>query len=65
MALRVVFDGNHFVVHADGELILSRAVTDLRPDVGPLAVDRVGLVANWDWGDDTGTAFAAFRARRA
>ena len=64
MVLRVVFDGLHYLVYTDDELVLSRALTDLKPGVGPLTVHQVGLVANWDWGDDTGSVFSGFTARR-
>ena len=64
MVLRVVFDGLHYLVYTDDELVLSRALTDLKPGVGPLTVHQVGLVANWDWGDDTGSMFSGFTARR-
>jgi hypothetical protein len=64
MALRVVFDGLHYVVYTDDEMVLARAVTDLKPGIRPLIVHQVGLVANWDWGDDTGTVFSDLTARR-
>ena len=61
--LRVVFDGERFVVYVDGEMVLYRALTDYRAEAPRLTIKGVGLVANWEWGDDTGTAFDDFVAR--
>lgn len=61
--LRVVFDGERFTAFVDDELVLYRALTDYRPDAARLTVRGVGLVANWEWGDDTGTVFDDFVAR--
>lgn len=62
--LRVVSDGNHLMTFIDDEPVLYRAVTDLYSDRGGLSIHAVGLVANWEWGDDTGTVFEHFRASR-
>jgi hypothetical protein len=61
--LRVVFDGMRFVGYIDQEPVLYRALTDVYPDIGRLSINRVGIVANWEWGDDTGTQFANFVAK--
>lgn len=58
--LRVVFDGNNYLVTVDGEPVLYRALTDFYPDAANLTIRRVGLVANWEWGHDTGTVFSQF-----
>jgi hypothetical protein len=58
--LRIVFDGNHYLVTVDDEPILYRALTDFNPDVTPLKIRRVGLIANWEWGHDTGSEFSHF-----
>jgi hypothetical protein len=60
--LRVVSDGMNFMTFIDGEPVLYRALTDIYVDRGPLLLNRVGLAVNWEWGDDTGTAFANFVA---
>jgi hypothetical protein len=62
--LRVVSDGNHLMTFIDDEPVLYRAVTDLYSDRGGLSINAVGLVANWEWGDDTGTVFEHFTASR-
>jgi hypothetical protein len=61
--LRVVFDGMIYAAYVDDELVLYRRLTDVHPGQGPLRVNRVGLVANWEWGTDTGSVFHRFRAR--
>ena len=61
--LRVSFDGDNFFVLLDGEPILQRALKDLYPEDEALRIKRVGLVINWEWGDDTGSSFHSFRAR--
>jgi hypothetical protein len=63
--LRVVFDGMRLLVFVDDEPVLYRALTDFYPERGPMHVCRVGLAVNWEWGDDTGSRFASFSARRA
>ena len=60
--LRVAFDGSRFLVRLDGEPVLFRALTDVYPEARPLAIRRVGLAANWEWGDDTGSLFRRFSA---
>ena len=60
--LRVRTDGDRFVCDLDGEPVMQRAVTDFRASARPLTIRRVGLAANWEWGDDTGTRFSDFVA---
>jgi hypothetical protein len=60
---RVVFDGMHFLALVDDEPVLYRALTDIYSDASRLRIRRVGLVANWEWGTDTGSSFRNFRAR--
>jgi len=55
--LRVVFDGSRFVAYVDGRPVLYRAVRDVYPDAPVLTVTKVALIANEEWGDDTGTVF--------
>jgi hypothetical protein len=61
--LRVKFDGQVFVVSVDDEPVLYRSLRDIYPDVDCIAIRRVGIVANWEWGDDTGSIFRQFKAR--
>jgi len=60
---RVTFDGMHYQVAIDGEPVLYRALTDVYPDARTLEINRVGLLANWEWGNDTGSEFRRFRGR--
>ncbi len=62
--LRVVFDGERFTASVDGEAVLHRALSDVRSNVERLSVRRVGIVANWEWGNDTGSEFRRFWARK-
>ena len=61
--LRVAFDGNVYTVSLDDELMLYRSLTDVHPGQKPLRVNRVGIVANWEWGNDTGSLFRRFSVR--
>ena len=61
--LRIASDGSRFLVHLNDEPVLYRALTDVYPEAGRLAIRRVGVAANWEWGDDTGSLFRRFRAR--
>lgn len=62
--LRAQFDGRHYLVSVNDEPVLYRALTDVYPAVARLAIRRVGLAVNWEWGNDTGSRFHGFRARR-
>jgi len=62
--LRVVCDGSQYCVLVDGEPVLYRAVKDVYPNYPvPFRIHRVGLVANWEWGNDTGSVFREFIGR--
>jgi hypothetical protein len=61
--LRVVFDGMNYTVWVNNQPVLYRALTDIYPDLSPLQINRVGIVANWEWGNDTGSAFKNFIAK--
>ncbi|WP_052055205.1 hypothetical protein [Myxosarcina sp. GI1] len=61
--LRVVFDGNNYSVRVNNQTVLYRALTDIYSDLNPLAIQRVGIVANWEWGNDTGSKFRNFIAQ--
>lgn len=61
--LRVVCDGMRVMIFINDEPVLYRALTDLYPDRNPLSIREVGLVVNWEWGDDTGSRLANFVAK--
>jgi hypothetical protein len=61
--LRVVFDGMHFITFIDQEPVVYRALTDVYPDATGLKINQVGIVANWEWGNDTGSIFHNFVAK--
>ena len=61
--LRVAFDGETYAVFVDDEPVLYRRISDIVPSAPRLRIERVGIVSNWEFGDDTGTRFLRFRAR--
>lgn len=63
--LRVCFDGSTYDAYLDDELVIHRNLRDVHPHQRRLRIDRVGLVANWEWGTDTGSVFRRFVARTA
>jgi hypothetical protein len=62
--LRAQCDGRHYLVWLNDEPVLYRALTDVYADAPHLAVRRVGLAVNWEWGNDTGSRFRYFKARK-
>ncbi len=62
--LRVVFDGNNYTVRVNEQTVLYRALTDVYPWASNLKINRVGIVANWEWGDDTGSGFSNFVVKK-
>ena len=62
--LRVVFDGNNYTVRVNNQTVLYRALTDVYPWATALKINRLGIVANWEWGDDTGSGFSDFVVRK-
>ena len=62
--LRVVFDGNNYSVRVDGQTVLYRALTDIYPWATFLNINRVGIVVNWEWGNDTGSGFSDFVVKK-
>ncbi len=66
--LRATFDGKRYWVFIDDEPVLYRALSDVDPSCEAFAIRHVGLVVNWEFGDDTGSVFrrfVAFRGDRA
>ena len=64
-ALRLTFDGDHYAVYLNDEILLYRALTDVFPSLTTFEINRVGIAANWEWGDDTGSEFRNFTVRGA
>lgn len=60
--LRMSFDGSTALVLLDNVPVLFRRIQDIYPEAPRWRINRVGLVANWEWGDDTGTTFRTFIA---
>ncbi|HEY8339361.1 MAG TPA: hypothetical protein VIK95_05800, partial [Egibacteraceae bacterium] len=60
--LRLSSDGDAFTVWVDGEAVLHRRFSDYRATAHRLRITGVGLLTNWEWGDDTGSRFRDFRA---
>jgi hypothetical protein len=61
--LRVAFDGSQLMTWLDDVPVLYRRTRDIYPTAPPVRINRVGLAANYEWGDDTGTEFRRFVAR--
>lgn len=61
--LRIVFDGLNYMAFVNREPVLYRSLRDVYPDTQPLMINRVGIVANWEWGNDTGSVFRNFIAK--
>lgn len=56
-------DGEQYLVSIDEEPVLYRALRDVYPDAARLQIRMVGIVANWEFGTDTGSQFRHFLAR--
>jgi len=61
--LRVCCDGERYIAFVDDEPVLYRAFRDVYADAEKLRIRKVGLLANWEFGNDTGSRFGQFRAR--
>jgi hypothetical protein len=61
--LRLQTDGTRFLAFVDDETVLVRSFVDYRVSATPLRVSRVGLLVNWEWGDDTGSLFRRLTLR--
>jgi hypothetical protein len=60
--LRLCCDGKQYVAFVDDEPVLYRAFRDVYPHAKRLIIAKVGIVANWEWGRDTGSRFQQFEA---
>ncbi|MFN0091593.1 MAG: hypothetical protein ACKVWR_15195 [Acidimicrobiales bacterium] len=61
--IRLVCAGDAYLVLINDEPVLHRALSDVHPATEALRIQRVGLLANWEWGNDTGSTVTRFRAR--
>jgi hypothetical protein len=61
--MRARFDGLTYLVSIDDEPVLLRSLQDIYPHTRSLSINRVGIVANWEWGNDTGSLFTRLTLR--
>ena len=61
--LRLCCDGEQYCVLVDDEPVLYRAFSDVYPNVSRLQIRKIGLIANWEFGTDTGSTFKEFCGR--
>lgn len=61
--LRLCCDGERYLAFLNDEPVLYRGFRDVYPSVDRLRICKVGLLANWEFGNDTGSQFEQFRAR--
>ena len=57
---RAIFDGNKYIVRINNQTVLYCALTDVYSWTHNLNINRLGIVANWEWGNDTGSSFSNF-----
>ncbi len=57
LRLRLCCDGERYLVFINEEAVLYRTFRDVYPDLPPLRLHKVGLLANWEFGTDTGSLF--------
>lgn len=60
MRLGLSSDGKRYLVLVNDEPVLYRAFRDVYADAAPIRIRKVGIVANWEFGTDTGSEFQAF-----
>ncbi|MDG4553142.1 MAG: nucleotide-binding protein [Candidatus Competibacter sp.] len=63
LKLRLCCDGEHYLAFINDEAVLYRAFRDVYADVERLRIREIGLIANWEFGMDTGSEFKNFKAR--
>jgi hypothetical protein len=63
LTLRMAFDGMQYTVFVNEEPVLYRALKDVYPHYSRFSINQVGLMANWEWGNDTGSLFRNFVGR--
>lgn len=62
-SLRISCDGERYLAFVNDEPVLYRAFRDVYSHVKPLRIRKVGLLANWEFGTDTGSLLEHFKAR--
>lgn len=63
LRLRLCSDGEYYAAMVNDETVLVRAFRDVYPDVGRLHLRKVGIIANWEFGTDTGSRFEQLKLR--
>lgn len=63
LRLGLCCDGERYLVFIDDEPVLYRALRDVYPDAPPIRIRKVGIIANWEFGTDTGSEFRHFFGR--
>jgi hypothetical protein len=63
LRLRLCCDGEHYFAFINDEAVLCRAFRDVYDDAKRLLIHKVGLIANWEFGTDTGSKFEKFSVR--
>jgi hypothetical protein len=63
LRLRLCSDGERYIVLINDEVVLFRAFRDVYPDIERLRIRKIGIIANWEFGNDTGSRFERFRLR--
>ncbi|MBK1701568.1 hypothetical protein [Thiococcus pfennigii] len=61
--LRLCSDTERYIVFLDDEPVLYRAYRDVYPDLPRFRIRKIGIIANWEFGNDTGSRFENFLAR--
>jgi hypothetical protein len=63
MRLKLCCDGEQYIVLINDETVLYRIFRDVYPDFVRLQIRKVGIIANWEFGTDTGSKFEQFTLR--
>ena len=61
LTLRIAFDGVQYTVFVNEEPVLYRALKMYIPHYPCFSINQVGLMANWEWGNDTGSTIQTLR----
>lgn len=60
LRLKLCCDGERYLVFINDETVLFRAFRDVYPEADRLLIRKVGIIANWEFGTDTGSKFEQF-----
>ena len=61
--LRLCSDAERYIAFLDDEPVLYRAYRDVYLELPLFHIRKVGIIANWEFGNDTGSSFEHFLAR--